>query len=143
MNLELEAYALIIIKADLAKVWEVLTNPALMKEYLYGANTITDWKPGSEIIFEGVWEGQKYRDKGILQEVVFQKRISYTYWSSFYGFEDKPENYCLITCDLAQVDNSHVSLKWSQKGFENEERQLHYQNGMMNFLERIKAIAER
>ena len=35
------------------KVWEALTNPEIIKEYLFGTQTITDWKVGSDIIFQG------------------------------------------------------------------------------------------
>ena len=43
----------IIVNANNDKVWKALTNPEIIKEYLYGTETLTDWKVGSEIIFQG------------------------------------------------------------------------------------------
>ena len=100
MRHDLKVSNTIEINAESAAVWEALTNPELIKEYLYGTETVTDWKAGSEIIFQGEYQGQKYRDKGIIKEIVPGKFLSYTYWSGFTGLEDIPENYSLITYDL-------------------------------------------
>ena len=143
MNLNLEVSGSIIINEDLARVWDVLTNPELIKEYLFGTETISDWKVGNGIIFQGEWEGHKYQDKGVVRENILHKRISYSYWSSFYGTEDKPENYGLVIYELSPVDTTHTTFTWTNKGFINEERQAHSQSGMTAFLEQIKAIAER
>ncbi len=35
------------IKAPSSKVWEALTKPEIIKQYFFGTNTETDWKPGS------------------------------------------------------------------------------------------------
>jgi len=39
------------INAEPSKVWDALTDPAIIKKYLFGTETITDWMVGSEIIF--------------------------------------------------------------------------------------------
>jgi uncharacterized protein YndB with AHSA1/START domain len=104
MRHDLEVSASVDIKADLAKVWNVMTNPKIIKEYLFGTETITNWKVGNEIVFQGEYEGHKYKDKGIVRENILHKRISYNYWSAFTGLEDTPENYSL------------VSLTWKRKG---------------------------
>src|ERR1700722_1174748 len=87
------------ITASPEKVWKVLTTPDIIKEYLFGTETITDWKVGSEVIFQGEYQGHKYKDKGVIKENVLHKRISYSYWSSFSGTEDKPENYSIVSYD--------------------------------------------
>jgi uncharacterized protein YndB with AHSA1/START domain len=51
------------INASPEKVWKVLTQPEFIKEYLFGTETITDWKVGSEVIFQGEYQGHKYKDK--------------------------------------------------------------------------------
>ena len=58
----------ITIKADNLKVWEGLTNPHIIKQYMFGTETICNWKEGSEIIFQGNYEGNTYKDKGIIQK---------------------------------------------------------------------------
>ena len=43
------------INANASKVWNALTNPKMIKKYLFGTKVITSWKEGSEIIFQGDW----------------------------------------------------------------------------------------
>ena len=65
------------------KVWEVLINPKKIKIYLFGTETITDWKIGSSIIFQGEYSGNQYKDKGYVIESTENKILSYNYWSGF------------------------------------------------------------
>ena len=131
------------IHASPSKVWEALTNPAIIKEYLYGTEAITDWKVGSEVIFQGEYQGQKYRDKGLVVENDLNRLLSYRYWTAFSGLEDKPENYSLTTYTLTPKSDQVTTLTWAQKGFANEEGYKHSENGMDAFLANFKAIAER
>jgi len=131
------------INASPETVWKILTTPAIIKEYLFGTETITDWKVGSEVIFQGEYQGHKYKDKGVIKENVLHKRISYSYWSGFSGTEDKPENYSVVSYDLNSKDRKHTTFTWSQAGYANEEGQKHSQSGMTAFLKQIKEIAER
>lgn len=136
----------IIINTGPEKIWEVLTNPELIKEYLFGTETVTDWKEGHEIIFQGVYgenNEHSYRDKGIIQEYLPHRKISYTYWSGFTGLEDKPENYSLVSYDLTPEKEGQTSFTWTQKGFANQDGYQHSKEGMTAFLEQIKTIAER
>jgi uncharacterized protein YndB with AHSA1/START domain len=57
MHKNLVSKSSVVINAPVDKVWEALTNSSLIKEYLFGTNTITDWKKGSAIYYEGEWEG--------------------------------------------------------------------------------------
>jgi len=143
MKLDLQVSESIVINAGAARVWNVLTNPEIIKEYLFGTQTVTDWKVDSEIVFQGEYEGHKYRDHGVIKENIHHKRISYSYWSGFSGLEDKPENYGMVIYDLAPVDSHHTTFTWTQKGYPDEDRQKHSQSGMKAFLEQIKGIAER
>lgn len=63
----------------------------MIKKYLFGTETLTDWQPGSEIIFKGKYGDQnqhKYGDKGVILENIPGKKLSYRYWSGFSGLED-------------------------------------------------------
>jgi uncharacterized protein YndB with AHSA1/START domain len=146
MRQDLEVSQSIAINAGSAKVWNVLTNPEIIKEYLFGTETITDWNPGSEIIFQGVYGDNNeyaYRDKGVIQKNIFHELISYSYWSGFSGLEDKPENYSLVTYTLVDKGNNITNFTWAQKGFATEEGYQHSAGGMEDFLKKIKEIAER
>jgi uncharacterized protein YndB with AHSA1/START domain len=143
MDHNLQVSESIIINTDLARVWEILTNPAIIKEYLFGTETLTDWKVGNPIIFQGEYQGHKYRDHGVIKENEFHKHIAYSYWSGFSGLEDKPENYSMVIYDIAPIDSIHTKFTWTQVGYPDETRQANSQSGMKTFLEQIKGIAER
>ena len=131
------------VNASPSKVWEALTNPEIIKEYLFGTQTITNWQVGNDIIFQGEYEGQVYRDKGVILENIPNKLLSYSYWSGFSGLEDKPENYSSVTYSLESAGDNITRFTWTQKGYANEEGQQHAQSGMPEFLEQIKSIMER
>lgn len=142
MNHDLEVKASVDIDASGAQVWKALTDPKIIKQYLFGTNCMTDWKVGSSIIFQGNYEGQSYMDKGLVVENIPNEKLSYNYWSGFSGLEDKPENYCLVTY-LLKTNGATTTLTWHQKGYGNEEGRKHSEDGMAEFLESIKKIVER
>jgi uncharacterized protein YndB with AHSA1/START domain len=143
INNELTVSESIEVDASAAKAWQVLTTPEIIKEYLFGTETITNWKPGNEIIFQGEYEGKTYKDKGIIIKNELNRLIEYSYWSGFSGLEDLPENYSTVTYNLEPISDHKTRFTWTQKGFRNEEGQAHSQNGMKGFLEQIKGIMER
>lgn len=131
------------IKASPSVVWNALTDPSIIKEYLFGTETITDWKEGSGITFQGEYQGQMYRDKGIVQENVTNEILSYLYWSGFSGLPDQPENYSLVTYLLQPLEPGITRFTWTTKGFANEESFKHSDAGMSELLEKMKEIIER
>src|SRR5829696_1565299 len=96
------------INAPAKEVWQALTDPAMIKQYLFGTNTVTDWKKGSPIRYEGEWEGQAYVDKGTIIDIVPEKLLHTTYLSGNSGKEDKPENYTHVIYELQDVDGRTV-----------------------------------
>ncbi len=142
MNHELIVSKSVDISAEPSKVWNALTNPEIIKEYLFGTETVTDWKVGSDIIFQGEYNGQNYKDKGIVRENILNELLSYSYWTAFSGLEDTPENYSLITYKLSKKENSTI-LTWIQKGFATEEGWKHAEAMLSDFLLKIKEIIER
>lgn len=133
------------INASPAMVWDALTNPEIIKKYLFGTETITDWKVGSEIIFQGKYgenNEHSYRDKGIIIQNIPGELLSYSYWSGFSGLEDKPENYSLVTYNLKSEDDQETTFTWTQKGYATEEGYQHSLGGMKEFLKQIKRVIE-
>jgi uncharacterized protein YndB with AHSA1/START domain len=51
MSNKFTAKAAIAINATPDKVWEALTDPDMIREYLFGTDTITDWQKGSAITY--------------------------------------------------------------------------------------------
>jgi hypothetical protein len=129
------------INATAEKVWDALINPEKIKSYLFGTETITDWEIGSPIIFQGEYDGHKYKDKGNVLQNKRNETLSYEYWSGFSGLEDKPENYSIVTYHIEDKANPLV-FTWRQEGFASEEGQQHSENTLYGMLEEIKKLVE-
>lgn len=142
MNQDLIQSHSIEINASLAKVWNALTEPKIIAQYLHGTETITDWKVGSKITFQGEYEGKTYHDGGVIKEFMPNEKISYTYWSSFTGLENIPENYSLVTYEVSAIDANRTKFTWTTKGYTNEEEFEKSKLSMPPFLENIKAVVE-
>lgn len=131
----------IYINASKKKVWDGLTNPDIIKQYMFGTETISDWRVGSEIIFQGSYEGTTYKDRGIIQKIIPKKILQYTYLSSFSGLEDKPENYHLITFVINEK-NGKTNLTLTQENIQSKEAQEHADKSWDSVLSTIKEILE-
>lgn len=143
MDKNLIATSNINIQSTLEKVWNVLTNPENIKEYLFGTEVLTDWNIGSPIIFQGEYDGQQYKDKGNVIENKKNELLKYDYWSGFSGLEDKPENYSLVTYKIEKLNDNSVNFTWHQQGFSSEEGKCHTEQGLQSMLEKIKELAEK
>ena len=124
-----------------SKVWDALTNPEIIKQYLFGTETVTDWKVGSPIVFQGVWEGVAYKDKGTILEFIPGQKLKYDYWSSFSKLEDLPENYQQITFALMDNDDKTI-LTLTQENVPNQVAKEHSEANWGMVLDQLKQIVE-
>jgi uncharacterized protein YndB with AHSA1/START domain len=104
MSRGFNAIKTVTIHATKDDVWDALTNPEKVKQYMHGTEMSTDWKEGSPIVWKGEWKGRSYEDKGTVLAVEPHKLLTYTHWSPMGGSEDKPENYHTLTYELAGKD---------------------------------------
>jgi uncharacterized protein YndB with AHSA1/START domain len=139
---ELHVSRSIELDAGASRVWDALTNPEMIRQYLFGTTVITDWQVGSEIIFQGSWQGKEYRDKGKIERFENEKLLQYMYWSGFSGLEDRAENYSLVTFRLGKGndDGGPVTLTVSQNGFADEAARDHADSSWGAVLQKIKEI---
>lgn len=142
MDKKLSVSKSINIKGSPESIWDALTNPEKIKVYLFGTETITDWKVGSTIVFQGEYDGHTYKDKGNVLQSIPNERIQYNYWSGFSGLEDTLENYFIVTYEIAQNSNGTCSLTWSQAGFSSEENKQHSEKSLPAMLEQISRLIE-
>ena len=142
MKSNIKAQAAITIRATISEVWDALTKPELIKQYFFGTDTITDWKPGHAIKFTGEWQGKKYEDKGIVLDIDKHKLIKYSYWSSMSGIEDRSENYVRVTYDLSGKDNV-VNLSVLQENIPDEKMKEHSEENWKKVLLGLKALLEK
>lgn len=122
MKSEFVSKSTISINAPASKVWEALTNPAMIKQYLFGTDAVSDWKVGSPITYKGVWEGKPYKDKGKVLEVIPEKLLVTSYWSSMTGDKDIPENYKKVTYILSSNDDQTILTITNDNNATAEER---------------------
>jgi uncharacterized protein YndB with AHSA1/START domain len=92
----------IMIKATPARVWEALTDPAQVKQVMWGSEVESDWKQGSSLTYRGVWEGKPFEDKGTILEIDPPRLLRTNYYSPLSGKPDVPENYAEVTYALAE-----------------------------------------
>ena len=134
--------ARITIKASAEKVWDALTNPKIIKQYLFGTEASSDWKVGSSITYKGVWEGKPYEDKGKILELVPNKLLRSTYWSSFSGLADKPENYNTVTYTVSKADGG-TELTVTQDNIQTKEAADHSEGNWASVLQTMKKLLEK
>jgi uncharacterized protein YndB with AHSA1/START domain len=130
------------INAKTSKVWDALTNPDIIKQWLFGTNVISDWKVGSLIFFTGNWQGTDYKDKGTILQFEKEKIFQYNYWSGFSGLPDSPENYSTISFMLAPANNS-TQLTLTQNNFATETAYEHTEQNWKATLDLMKNIIEK
>src|SRR5262245_16267879 len=90
------------INTPASRVWDAITKPELIKQYLFGTDVISEWKVGSPIVYKGEWQGKAFEDKGKILEIVPEKSLVSTYWSPLSGIPDLPENYQTVTYQLSE-----------------------------------------
>ena len=86
-----------------AKVWDALTNPAMIKQYMFGAELSGDWVKGGTVTYRGEWDGTPFEDRGDIIEIDPPRLLKVSYYSAMTGQPDTPENRQLITYALEPV----------------------------------------
>ena len=132
----------VFIKASPTKVWDALTNPELIKQWLFGTNVISDWNVGSPIYFTGEWQGTEYKDKGTILQLEKEKVFQYNYWSGFSGLPDSIEYYSIITFTLEPTSKG-TQLNLTQSNFPTETGYEHSDKNWDTVLQVMKTVIEK
>ena len=118
-----------------SKVWDALVNPEKTKKYMFGCETVSDWKVGSSLLWKGEYDGQSIVFvKGNIIAIDPGKFLAYTVIDPNNNeIPDLPENYLTVTYSLTQEDH-HTTLTVTQGDYskvaEGEKRyQESYNNG--------------
>jgi uncharacterized protein YndB with AHSA1/START domain len=143
MSKGFEAIKTVTIDAPKDRVWNALTDPKLVKEYMHGTNMSTDWKEGSPISWKGEWKGKPYEDKGTVLAFEPKKLLRYTHWSPMGGSEDKPENYHTVTYELSSEDGKTTLTLTQDNNATQEEAHKMAQDNWGPVLNGLKETAEK
>ena len=131
----------ITIDAPVSKVWHAITDPAQIKQFMFGTDTLTDWKKGSTITYSGEYQGKTYEDKGTIIDIIPEKLLHTTHFSSAGGKEDKPENYAHVIYELEQQGERTI-FKLSQDNIATEKELEHMNQNWGMVLQGLKKLVE-
>lgn len=139
----------ITINAPATEVWDALVNPAKTKVYMFGCETVSDWKVGSDLLWRGNYEGKEtVFVKGKIKAIESNKQLVYTVIDPFASYPDIPANHLNVTYKLEQQGQETI-LTVTQDGFESAaEGDKRYEDiynkgeGWNPILVQIKALVE-
>jgi uncharacterized protein YndB with AHSA1/START domain len=100
---KLEISNTIRIQAPASKVWNALTNPTETKKYMFGCETVSDWKVGSTLLWKMIHEGKEFIPvKGIVVAIETNHFLAYTTFDPHANMPDIPENYLTVSYTLKE-----------------------------------------
>jgi uncharacterized protein YndB with AHSA1/START domain len=132
------------INASVSKVWDALTNPEVIKLWLWedGLIVTSDWKVGSPIIFSGKYNDYNYKDKGTILKLEKEKVFQYNYWGKLSQLADIPENYTVIEFVLTPGENKTI-LTLTQSNCVTYEIYAHWNFYWMVTLDILRKLLEK
>ncbi|MCL5257970.1 MAG: SRPBCC domain-containing protein [Patescibacteria group bacterium] len=142
MDKNLIAKVSTIINTPIAQVWEALTKPEIIKQYMFGTNVVSDWKVGSSIVWKGEWQGKSYEDKGKILKFEEERILQYSHFSPLTGKPDVPENYHTVTIELFS-DGTQTTVTLSQDNNATEEDREHSEKNWQMMLDGLKKLLEK
>ncbi len=140
----------IAINAPAAKVWDVLCKAEYTKIYMFGCETVSEWTPGSELLWRANYEGKDMVFvKGHILEISAPQKLVYSVFDPNSTMEDIPSNYLHVTYSLEENKEGTI-LTVTQGDYntvaEGERRYKESYNngeGWNPILLQIKALAEQ
>jgi uncharacterized protein YndB with AHSA1/START domain len=138
---DLLAKATITIDAPRSEVWTALVSPEAARVYMFGTELRSDWKKGSPITWEGLWEGKHYKDKGTILDIERGQLLRYSHFSPLSGQPDRPENYHTVTIELAD-DGDGTEVTLTQDNNASETARVHSEKNWGMMLAMLKQYLE-
>ena len=123
------------------RVWAALTDPAEIKQYMFGSDVRTDWQPGSPITWSGEFQGKSYQDKGEVIAVDEPHRLEVTHYSAMSGAADVPENYHHLVYTL-EPSAGGTRLRLEQDNNGSDEEAEHAAKNWQSMLDGLKKLVD-
>ena len=124
------------IRATPERVWQAMTDPTLTREYFYGTDILSDWKPGSRWTSES--DGNVSLE-GKIVEIDAPRRLVQT----FHVTDDDPaasEDPSTVTWELTPMgDSTRLHLRHEGQG---EGTMAYTEGGWEYILEGMKDLLE-
>lgn len=100
------------INATLSRIWQYLTVPNLMKQWMLDQDTqldiYSDWQVGSSIVMKGKLHQVEIENWGTILEFEPEKTLTYTHLSSISHLPDVSESYCKMSFELSAGEEGNV-----------------------------------
>lgn len=126
--------------ADMASVWQALTNPTITKTYFFNCEALSDWRVGSPIVFKMTSGGKEMvAVKGVITAIEPNRLLQYTCFSP--QFENEPAKHTTVTYKLS-ADNEITRLSVTQGEFKDEETYRHTGASWDSVLDGLRKILE-
>jgi uncharacterized protein YndB with AHSA1/START domain len=135
------ATAQVHVDARIDRVWRALTDPAEVREWMFGTTLETDWRPGSPITWSGEYEGRSYQDKGEVIEVDEPRTLTVTHFSPLSGLPDEPSNYHTVSYVLTD-ERERTRLAITQDNNTTHDEVEHSRANWQQALKALKAHVE-
>jgi uncharacterized protein YndB with AHSA1/START domain len=109
------------IDANPEAVYDALTSPDAIVNYLPIRKVTSEWRVGGELLLDGEIDGNPFRDHGLIEVLSRPVHFQYSYWSTNHGTERTPENHSTISYRLSprrtgtQLDLEHTHLRLEHK----------------------------
>lgn len=137
----------ITIQASKEKVWDALTQPEQTKKYMFGCETVSDWKAGSPLLWRGSYEGKAVDFvSGYIISILPGSLLEYSVIDPNASYPLTPENHLTVRYELLATNENTTVLNVAQYGFENaaegEQRYLDVYNNGDGWNPILKAIKE-
>lgn len=147
---KLKVISFIDINVSPEKVWEALVKPEYTELYMFGCKTISDWKPGSALLWEGNYEGKPMVFvQGYVLDIDPPKMLTYSVIDPNASYPVTPENHLRVMYEIEETE-AGCRLTVTQDGFETaadgENRYRDVYNGGAGWdpiLQQIKLMLEK
>ena len=135
----------VLIKAQPIVVWQTLTIPACMTQWMAEPEMMleitTDWKIGKPIVIKG-FHHIAFENKGTVLQFEPVRCLRYSYLSSLSRLTDIPENYTIIDFSLRPIVD-HTSVTITLSNFPTEAIFKHVQFYWSTTMEILKEYTEK
>jgi uncharacterized protein YndB with AHSA1/START domain len=131
----------ILINASPSAVWQALTTPALMQQWMSETpiEINTTWEVGSPFSISGPWYKTSFENAGQVLQFDIKHILQYSHLSSLSRLPDEPNNYCFFTFQL-NPEGGQTALSFTTSNFPTEAIYKHiifYWNVVLELLKKF------
>ncbi|SIO13838.1 SRPBCC family protein [Chitinophaga niabensis] len=134
----------VLIHATREQVWNILTTPEIMADWMGGdelqIKVITTWEINSPILIQG-FHHMKFENSGWVLQYEKESRLSYSHLSNISRLPDKPENYTVMEFVLTPAEEGTL-LTLNIENFPTEVILKHLAFYWRTTIFKIKKVAE-